>query len=333
MQIQVIQNLSGKIENTLNREIETLFGSNFSPTTKTESSSHKKEEIKEEMKEEHNVKISKKKIKVDPKIIVDRTSFIQLASEMINSGEVETSIEFLNTFMFVLDAELEFHLNIDFLIERQVFMTKEEAKQELYRNFVENVDYKIRITRKSETPETIVLSTDCFKSLSQMSMNEMGIQTRLYYQGMEKVFRKYSEIEYRNKLDEQQNEIRRISRNHNMIVKKRTCFRFKTGLCMYLISFSGKHKFGYSDDMNKVLVGERRMEPLLKVELLIYSPDAYRLEQTMLLKYAKNLERPNHEIVVGVSTDILIESTRKVVEILQLEHQEEDDLSKYNDAV
>jgi hypothetical protein len=192
---------------------------------------------------------------------------------------------------------------------------------------------KNKDSRGGHNSETIMLTTECFKSLSQTAMNEVGRQTRLYYQDMEKILKKYIVIEYNNRLNYQNSEIKRINRNHNAILKKRTYFQFKTGPCMYLLSYSGKHKFGFSDDMNKVLPGERRMEPSLRVEYLVYSPMAYRLEQNMLLRHTANLETPNHEIVLGLSTETLIGSAREMIGVLNLEHQEEDKVSEYNEQV
>ena len=45
------------------------------------------------------------------------TSIIEVASNMIASGEVKTTIEFVNKFMFSLDSEEPFPINIDLLIE------------------------------------------------------------------------------------------------------------------------------------------------------------------------------------------------------------------------
>ena len=372
-----------------------------------------------EQKQPTNIVQSLKSVQIDPEIIIDQNNLLQIASEMINAGEVKTTLEFVSTFMFALDSEEQFPLNIEILVDRRVFDTKGNAKRALLKYFTENVDYKIinqnnfqskivserenqdnehiknlvfqlrkarseikkqktndKIVSKTENKnqteehienlafqlrkarseikkektndkiasetkdshgggnkETIMLTTECFKYLSQTAMNEVGRQTRLYYHDMEKILKKYIVFEYNNRIIFQNSEIKRINRNHNALLKKRTYFQFKTGPCMYLLSFTGKHKFGFSDDMNNVLPGERRMAPLLKVEYLVYSPDAYRLEQNMLLKHKLNLETPNHEIVIGLNTDMLIESTRRMIEIFNLEHQEEGNVSEYNDQI
>ena len=180
--------------------------------------------------------------------------------------------------------------------------------------------------------ETIMLTTECFKSLSQTAMNEVGRQTRLYYQDMEKILKKYIVVEYNNRINYQNSEIKRINRNHNVLLKRRTYYQFNEGPCMYLLSFDGKHKFGFSENINKVLPGERRMAPSLRVEYIVYSPMAYRLEQNMLLKHSSDLETLNHEIVVNLTTEKLIESTRKIIDALNLEHQEENNVSEYNNS-
>jgi hypothetical protein len=85
---------------------------------------------------------------------------------------------------------------------------------------------KNKDSRGGHNSETIMLTTECFKSLSQTAMNEVGRQTRLYYQNMEKILKKYIVIEYNNRLNYQNSEIKRINRNHNAILKKRTYFQF-----------------------------------------------------------------------------------------------------------
>jgi hypothetical protein len=392
--------------------------------------------VEEEQKPVNTVQLLKT-VQADPKIVIDQNNLLQIASEMISAGEVNTTLEFVSSFMFALDSEEKFPINIELLVERKVFDTKGHAKRALLKYFAKDTDYIIlnqnnqplkfvsetetgkqdedkveifpfldrkgkneqdhqgnislktetgkqdeykveifpfldrkgkneqdhqgNISLKTETgkqdeykvkvfasqpriaknkdsrgggnKETIMLTTECFKSLSQTAMNEVGRQTRLYYQDMEKILKKYILVEYNNRINYQNSELRRISKNHNAILKKRTYFQFKTGPCMYLLSFTGKHKFGFSDDMNKVLPSERRMAPTLRVEFLVYSPDAYKLEQNMLLKYTKNLETPNHEIVLGLDTKTLIDSTRRVICVLDLEHQEEDKVSEYNDQI
>jgi hypothetical protein len=342
-------------------------------------------------------------------VAIDQNNLLQIAAEMISAGEVNTTLEFVSSFMFALDSKEKFPINIELLVERRVFDQKAHAKRLLVKYFTKDVDYQIskqnnrshefvsetengkqdeykaevaalqcrragkmqiqqdeiisesksenrgdtndgvpsvpskerpkvrndgrRLGGAGGNKEIIMLTTECFKSLSQTAMNEVGRQTRLYYQDVEKILKKYISVEYNNRIIYQNSELRRISKNHNAILKKRTYFQFKTGPCMYLLSFSGKHKFGFSDDMNKVLPGERRMAPTLRVEFLVYSPDAYKLEQNMLLKYAKNLETPNHEIVLDLDTKTLIYNTRRIIDILNLEHQEEDKVSEYNDQI
>ena len=125
------------------------------------------------------------------------------------------------------------------------------------------------------------------------------------------------------------NKVRTIIRNHNEAILK-TYFMFKTLPCMYIISFNDKHKFGYTDDMNKVLQTEKMLSATLKIEYLVYSSQAYTLEQTMLLKYKKKLKSPNHKVILGLTTEIIIDDVRKVINILNIEHEEETKIFEYN---
>ena len=82
--------------------------------------------------------------------------------------------------------------------------------------------------------------------------------------------------------------------------------------------------------MNKVLQTEKMLSATLKIEYLVYSSQAYTLEQTMLLKYKKKLKSPNHKVILGLTTEIIIDDVRKVINILNIEHEEETKIFEYN---
>jgi hypothetical protein len=326
------ERLRRELKEALDRERETLLKLVFLKTLEENEENEENEEQKPS-----NVVQCLKTVQIDPKITIDQDNLLQTTSEMIEAGEVNVTTEFASTFMFALSSEEKFPINVELLVDRRVFSAKRNAKRVLLRYFTQDVDYVINEDFQqgtiSEDREIIMLNAECFKSLCQTANNDIGRQTRLYYQDMEKILKKYILTEYNDRINYQNSELKRISRNHNAILKKRTYFQFKTGPCMYILSFSGKHKIGFSDDMNKVLPGERRMVPTLRVEFLVYSPEAYRLEQNMLLKHKMDLETPNHEIVLKLDTETLINSTRKIIDMLNLEYQEEDQLSEYNDLI
>ena len=245
------EKLQRELKDVIDRERETLTKMAFSRM-------HDHNEMDEEHEQKPaSIVQSLRNVQVDAKIAIDQNNLLQIASEMITAGEVKTTLEFVSTFMFALDSEEQFPLNIELLVERRVFDNKSNAKRSLLKYFTEDIDYKItkqktlkiileknqgenkgenfatlegvakkKDSRGGHNSETITLTTECFKSLSQTAMNEVGRQTRLYYQDMEKILKKYIIIEYNNRIVQQNSEIKRINRNHNAILKKRTYFKF-----------------------------------------------------------------------------------------------------------
>ena len=59
------------------------------------------------------------------------STLIQVATSMITSGEVNTTLDFVNKFMFALDSEESFPINIDMLVEEKIYDTRGNANRSL----------------------------------------------------------------------------------------------------------------------------------------------------------------------------------------------------------
>lgn len=58
----------------------------------------------------------------------DNLKLIALASEMLFQGQVKTSLEFTEKFMFTFDSEEKFPINIMMLVEMKVYTRKDKVK-------------------------------------------------------------------------------------------------------------------------------------------------------------------------------------------------------------
>ena len=113
------------------------------------------------------------------KSIINDT-LIQVATSMISSGEVKTTIDFVNKFMFALDSTEPFPINIDMLVEEKIYDRRDNAITKLKKNFTEGTDYQVKnfapasVGAKEQTKKEnrgghnkkdITLTVDCFKAM------------------------------------------------------------------------------------------------------------------------------------------------------------------------
>jgi phage anti-repressor protein len=142
----------------------------------------------------------------------DNSKLIKLASQMISQGQIKTSLEFAKKFMFTFDSEEQFPINLDMLVEMNVYKRKEKAKEALIKTFEKETDYRltflatpagvarnVKAMQAGINKENIMLTVDCFKSMCMMVKNETGFKIRRYYLDLEKVFKQYMIIEYQSK--------------------------------------------------------------------------------------------------------------------------------------
>jgi hypothetical protein len=74
----------------------------------------------------------------------NNSKLLKLTEEMINNGEVKTSIDFAYKFMFSLDSNDQFPINIELLIELNVYTRKQQIKDKLLKHFILDTDYQYK---------------------------------------------------------------------------------------------------------------------------------------------------------------------------------------------
>jgi phage anti-repressor protein len=85
------------------------------------------------------------------------------------------------------------------LVAKWLDVRNNDLKKTIVRSYIENVDYKITIDRKSvgskggRPKEQILLSTSCFRRICMNSNTERGKEVRKYYEKIEKLLHKYKD--------------------------------------------------------------------------------------------------------------------------------------------
>jgi hypothetical protein len=127
-----------------------------------------------------------------------------------------------------------------------------------------------------------------------------------------------------------------LKTNHKQLLYKREYHKFKKGPSFYIYSIGGgRFKIGFEgENVNVRFQGHRTSCPELKVVMVVYSPNAYMLEQNMLLRFEPKKIELNHEFVHEVEEETLTNSVKSMISFLNMsatiESQEE--IDKYNDS-
>lgn len=133
-----------------------------------------------------------------------------------------------------------------------------------------------------------------------------------------------------------QNKYKKLEDKHKKLLEKRQYHKFKKGPCFYIFSTSDdQHKIGFEGEIFNVrLQAHRTTYPSLKLHYLVYTPDAYLLEQNILTRYKIKKLEPNHEIIIDVPVNKLISCSNTLIKYLNLDYTIEDDseIEKYNDS-
>ena len=201
----------------------------------------------------------------------DNSKLIQLASDMISQGQVKTSLEFAEKFMFTFDSEDQFPINITTLIEMKVYKRKGDAKAKLIKNFDYTITNLASVTTEARNSkamqaglnmEIIMLTIDCFKTMCMIVRNETGKQIQRYYLDLEKIFKQYIINEISDKqqiIKHKQNTIEHISnenfklqKKHNNLIKTHFYYKFKKSGPAFYIIVSGLE---YKDCISRVKIG------------------------------------------------------------------------------
>lgn len=279
-------------------------------------------------------------------------SLIKLTNQMISSGDIKTPIEFAKKFMFSLDSEEQFSIDIELLIEWKVYDRKDNIKVKLKKNFILDTDYQVRSlvpelsgARNSKAPqagknkEIIMLTIDCFKFMCMLSNNDIGKQVKTYYLDLEKVFKKYMLLQYQEQLQLKDTEILKITNSHNLFLKRRKRDVFEKGNVVYIVSHDAFDLY-YKDDYDKIGKATQKTDESVsaftsrlstyntcapgnyKVHYLIYVDNNSLLENILKEKYKKQLDPTNKEWIKGEKVEDIITFIREVCKLLEMEYKD-----------
>ena len=130
-------------------------------------------------------------------------------------------------------------------------------------------------------------------------------------------------------------EIKEKDKKYQKLLYKRNYHKFKKGPIFYMFSTGDNLvKVGYDDiDINTRLEAHRTTYPSLKLHYLCFTPHAKLLETNMLIRFEKKKLMLNHEVILDVPINTLIESANTFITFCDfpatIESQE--DLDKYNE--
>ena len=140
-----------------------------------------------------------------------------------------------------------------------------------------------------------------------------------------------------HELLELQKNYKKLEDEHHKLLQKNN-HKFQKGSCFYIISDtegkSMKFKPGFEGtDIDVRMQQHRSTMPACKLEYLIYTNDAYLLEQAVLKRFESKRMFANHEWVYDVEVNYIIKSTRTILDVLNIEYTEENTIEDYNEQI
>ena len=127
---------------------------------------------------------------------------------------------------------------------------------------------------------------------------------------------------------------RHLQERHDKIRKKRNYHKFKKGNCVYIVTDQWREKnylkIGYTDNINSRLKTYRTSMPDCKIEFLVYLVKNKLLEDCLKSKYSDKLIQKNHEYLVDMTLQPLIDSIKELIKTLNLGVTYDDTLHLYN---
>ena len=141
--------------------------------------------------------------------------------------------------------------------------------------------------------------------------------------------------ELKNVINERENKYKKLEKNHNRILYKRHYHKFHKGSAFYIISTSeNEHKLGFEGiDIDQRFRTYRTLVPNIKIHYIVYSEKAHLIEQNMLTRFnCKKLEN-NHEVIVDIKLNQLINDVETLMSFLNIEKTivRQEELEKYNE--
>jgi len=156
------------------------------------------------------------------------------------------------------------------------------------------------------------------------------------------------ELQYKEKINSLTEEYKTLLHKHNSSLKTHRYVKFKkSDPCFYIIDSGIKcdcnnyYKFGIAgtDEKNTIderLQSHRTLWPLLKVRFLLFIKDVSVIEKNFKMMYDKEINPNGHEIIEGVTLEIMTNRLKKLLDLLSITEYEimiEEKLQEYNDYV
>ena len=136
----------------------------------------------------------------------------------------------------------------------------------------------------------------------------------------------------KNKLLEDENKV--VKSKLKKILKKRSYHKFNEGPAFYIFSTKeNENKIGFEGiDINKRFKSHRTTIGDFKLNFLVFSPDAYLIEQMMLKRFENDKTYCNHELILDIPIDDLIKSAECIINLGRIPHTivSDEELEIYN---
>lgn len=252
----------------------------------------------------------------------------------------------IDEFMFSINSNEHFSINIEKLSELKVDYSKKHSKQRLLNSFEENVDFSRTYAKSTggRPSEIIMLTAECFKSLCITAQNEFGKKTRDYYITIERVLKKYmkeslKQLEEANKnlndklIEEQKDIVKMKKYICTNTLKNHHRHQFPVKPCIYILKnpdeVYDKFKYGFSTNINERLSSDRTMIPNLKVKFILYTEHCELFEKIINIKYKDRLMLPAHEWIFD-NIENIIKNIKDINRVCGFNGIEETELWRYN---
>lgn len=137
-------------------------------------------------------------------------------------------------------------------------------------------------------------------------------------------------------LQKEQEEKKMLEIKHKSLLQKRQYHKFQKGSSFYIIKINDyDYKVGYEEvNINNRLQTHRTSIPNLRLIYLVYTPDAYLVEQCMLKRFNSKKIENNHEFLTEINELELTSSVNTFIQYCNLEHKVVDieEIKKYNES-
>jgi phage anti-repressor protein len=254
--------------------------------------------------------------------------------------------EFIEEFAFTLKSDDKFPINIELLVKWGVDAQKKHAIKRVEKHFKECIDFSRTFGKSTggRPATSIMLTVDCFKEMRMLAQNDKGKTTRLFYLILERLWKKYMEIEFSRQKEENERLKEDLHEEQLQGIKQRKCIgnysyknrhrhQFSLGPCVYVLQNPDNlltAKFGLTNNINQRLAQDRTMIPELVLKAVMYTPCTKLFEDVIKHKYDHQLIKPAHEWVTFDDIDVFLQDLRDIDRVCGFESVSEVSIWKYN---